>query len=106
MDGPVALCGRLEASGGGVRTGIPPPEVGVDQATVQAAPLRVNEVGLPALPVWVAWKPMLTGRQGKKRRGGGGLDGGSLRGPQTAWPPDVLVDRHDWTINAVVVGDP
>jgi hypothetical protein len=28
------------------------------QATVQAAPLRVYEVGLPVLPVWVAWKPM------------------------------------------------
>ena len=26
----------------------------------QDAPLRVNDVGLAALPLWVAWKPMLT----------------------------------------------
>ncbi len=32
----------------------------VGQATLQAAPLRVNEAGLPVLPVWLAWKPMLT----------------------------------------------
>ena len=25
---------------------------------MQAAPLRVNEVGLAVLPVWLAWKPM------------------------------------------------
>jgi hypothetical protein len=32
---------------------------GVDrQATVQAAPLRVNEAGLPVFPLWAAWKPM------------------------------------------------
>jgi len=30
------------------------------QATVQLEPLRLNEVGAAALPVWVAWKPMLT----------------------------------------------
>ncbi len=29
------------------------------QATVQEAPLRVNAVGLAALPVCVAWKPMV-----------------------------------------------
>jgi hypothetical protein len=28
------------------------------QATVQAVPLSVNEVGRPVLPVWVAWKPI------------------------------------------------
>ena len=31
-----------------------------DQAIAQAAPLRVNEPGAAVLPVWVAWKPMLT----------------------------------------------
>ncbi len=35
----------------------PPPAILADQATVQGLPFRVNEVGLPALPVWVAWKP-------------------------------------------------
>jgi len=30
------------------------------QALPQVLPLRVKPVGLPALPVWVAWKPMLT----------------------------------------------
>ncbi len=33
---------------------------GSTQATEQAVPLRVNEAGLPVLPVWVAWKPMPT----------------------------------------------
>ena len=32
----------------------------LDQAMEQDAPLRVNEAGLAVLPVWVAWKPMLT----------------------------------------------
>ena len=44
---------------GGFPQGIPP-ELVVGQTLVQAAPLRVNEVGLAVLPVWVAWKPMLT----------------------------------------------
>jgi hypothetical protein len=26
---------------------------------VQAVPFKVKELGLPVLPVWVAWKPML-----------------------------------------------
>jgi hypothetical protein len=29
------------------------------QARVQAAPLRVNEVGAAVSPVWLAWKPMV-----------------------------------------------
>lgn len=37
----------------------PAPPRGDHQATVQAAPLRANEVGSPVLPVWLAWKPML-----------------------------------------------
>jgi len=37
-----------------------PREPAPDQAMEQAVPLRVNEVGLAALPVWVAWKPTLT----------------------------------------------
>jgi hypothetical protein len=28
-----------------------------DQAVVHVVPLRMNEVGLAVLPVWVAWKP-------------------------------------------------
>lgn len=32
----------------------------VDQVVVQVVPLRANEVGVAALPVWLAWKPMLT----------------------------------------------
>ena len=28
--------------------------------TAQVTPLRVNAVGLPLFPVWLAWKPMLT----------------------------------------------
>ena len=35
----------------------PPLPSGTDQAVAQAVPLRVNEVGLAVLPVWVAWKP-------------------------------------------------
>ena len=30
------------------------------QAVEQEAPLRVNAAGAAALPVWLAWKPMLT----------------------------------------------
>lgn len=30
------------------------------RAQPQAAPLRVNPLGAVLLPVWVAWKPMLT----------------------------------------------
>ncbi|GAB3838964.1 hypothetical protein GCM10029963_05640 [Micromonospora andamanensis] len=36
------------------------PEYRRCQATVQAAPLRVNEPGLAVLPVWVAWKPIVS----------------------------------------------
>ena len=30
---------------------------GPGQESAQAAPLRVNEVGVAVLPVWLAWKP-------------------------------------------------
>ena len=30
------------------------------QAVEQDAPLRVNDAGLAVLPVWLAWKPMVT----------------------------------------------
>jgi hypothetical protein len=30
------------------------------QAMLHAAPLRVNELGRPVLPVWLAWNPTVT----------------------------------------------
>jgi len=45
-------------------TDVPSARVGrravADQAEVQAVPLRLKADGLAVLPVWVAWKPMLT----------------------------------------------
>jgi hypothetical protein len=36
------------------------------QPTVQALPLRVNALGAAALPVWVAWNPMLVDAPGAR----------------------------------------
>src|SRR3954467_15429208 len=48
----VAVSPPRSRAGGGLRR---PPH-----AVVHAEPLRVNAAGAAALPVWLAWKPMLT----------------------------------------------
>lgn len=50
--------GDARRCSGEARRRMPVPGARRRQATVQDAPLRANEVGLAALPLWVTWKPM------------------------------------------------
>ena len=45
---------------GAPSAGVSSAGLSMGQATVQLEPLRLKEVAAAALPVWVAWKPMLT----------------------------------------------